>query len=393
LAGYSRYFVRPQLALAWPLTIKPFRLPEGLEEMSANAQLQEPEYPFYPALLMAALDASPASLAVAENGRILFADRAFAATLDMPHISEIQGELLSDMLPQNTRYLDAWEPQFSPAGPMQIEALSSTFKENRRAFQVIRIRSVPLKNTNDTPRTESKKMEIIGRLTAGVAHDFNNLLTGILLYCDLLMEEVEPDGRVRRHAEAIHKAGKDGIALVQQLMSPPHEGTPEIKPLSWNQVISEMENLLSGLAGESVEIETKLAQPLGLVGLDSGQAERIILNLVINARHAIPAAGNITLSTRNFTGRVGDSEKKMQKPAPCVEFSVTDNGIGMEAKTLAKAFQPFFTTKPRSLGNGLGLTTVQDIVKRAGGVVEIESEMGKGTRVTIRMPRIAIQSN
>lgn len=361
--------------------------------MSANAQLQEPQYPFDPALLMAALDASPASLAVAENGRILFADSGFAATLDLPHNSEIRGRLLADMLPQNTRYLASWEPQFSPGTIMQIEALSSTFKESRRTFQVVRIRSVPLNNTSDTPRTESKKMEIIGRLTAGIAHDFNNLLTGIMLYSDLLVAEVEPGGQIRRHADAIHKAGKDGMALVQQLMSPPHERTPEIKPLSWNQVIAEMGSLLSRLAGDSVEIETKLKKSLGLIDLDTGQAERIVVNLVTNARHAIPGVGKIILSTRNVTEQASDSQTKMQKPIPCVEFSVTDNGSGMEAKTLAKAFQPFFTTKPRSLGNGLGLTTVQDIVKRAGGVVEIESEPGKGTRVTIRMPRIAIQSN
>ncbi len=361
--------------------------------MSANVQLREREYPFDPSILMAALDASPASLAVAENGRILFADRAFAASLDMPHISEIQGRLLSEMLPQNTRYLDSWEPQFSPGSAMQIEAFSSTFEKNRRAFQVIRIRSVPLSNGSDTPRRESKKLETIGRLTAGIAHDFNNLLTGIMLYSDLLLAEVEPGRRVRRHAEAIHKAGKDGMALVQQLMSPPPEGATEIKPLSWNQVIAEMRSLLSRLAGETVEIETKLTQSLGLIELDAGQAERIILNLVMNARHAIPGVGKISLSTGNVTGRVGNSETKMQRPASWVEFSVTDNGIGMDKKTLAKAFHPFFTTKPRSLGNGLGLTTVQDIVKRAGGTAEIESEIGKGTTVTIRMPTTAIENN
>jgi len=358
--------------------------------MSATAQLREPEHPFDPSLLMAALDASPASLAIAENGRILFADRAFAATLDLSHNSEIQGQLLSDMLPQNTRYLDSREPQFSPDSPMQIEAFSSTFEKNRRAFQVVRIRSVPLRNSDNPPQSATK-LETIGRLTAGIAHDFNNLLTGILLYSDLLIAEVEPGKKVRRHAEAIHKAGKDGIALVQQLMTPPHEGKAEIKPLSWNQVISEMGSLLSRLVGESIEIETRMAESAGLVELDQGQAERIILNLVMNARHAIPDAGKITLSTRNVTGRVGGPET--QKPVPCVEFSVTDNGVGMDKKTLEKAFNPFFTTKPRSLGNGLGLTTVQDVVKRAGGMVEIKSAIGKGTRVTIRMPKIAIQTN
>ncbi len=359
--------------------------------MSANPQLRHHEYPFDPGILIAALEASPASLAVTENGRILFADTAFGAALAISHSSPVQGRLLSDLLPPNTKYIDSWDGGPHPGAVMQVEALLADFEENRRTFQVIRIRSVPRMESTEVPRWESQKMEAIGRLTAGIAHDFNNLLTGILLYSDLLIGQFEAGSRVRRHAQAIHKAGTDGMALIQQLMNPAHEDGEGIKPLSWSQVISDMGSALTMLVGADVEIETKLSESLSLVKLDRGQAERIILNLVLNARHAIPEVGKITLSTENRTSLAGDFDRI--KPVSCVEFSVTDTGTGMDKKTLAKAFRPFFTTKPRSAGSGLGLTVVRDIVEGAGGKVKIDSKLGEGTRVTIRMPGVGVQTN
>jgi signal transduction histidine kinase len=154
-----------------------------------------------------------------------------------------------------------------------------------------------------------------------------------------------------------------------------------------NQVISEMASLLTRLVGETIEIKTNLAETAGLVNMDAGKVQQVILNLTINARHAMPNGGKITLSTRNCTQRSANSEKKLSRPIPCIEFSVTDTGFGMDKKTLAQVFRPFFTTRPRSQGQGLGLTMVQSLVKQAGGEIEIESEPGKGTRVIIRIPR------
>lgn len=308
--------------------------------MSANPQLRRHEYPFDPGILMAALEACPASLAVAENGRILFADTAFGAALSVSHSSPVQGRLLSDLLPQNTKYIDSWDGQPHPGAVMQVEAFLADFEENRRAFQVIRIRSVPRKENTEVPLWESQKMEAIGRLTAGIAYDFNNLLTGILLYSDLLIAQFEPGSRVGPHAQAIHKAATDGMALIQQLMNPVHDTDEDVKPLSWSQVISDMGSVLTLLVGADVEIETKLAESLSLVKLDRGQAERIILNLVMNARHAIPEVGKITLSTEDRTSPAGDFDRT--KPVSFVEFSVTDTGTGMDKKTLAKVFRPLF---------------------------------------------------
>jgi hypothetical protein len=225
-------------------------------------------------------------------------------------------------------------------------------------------------------------------LSAGVAHDFNNLLTGILLYSDLLLEGLDVKSGFRRHAEAIHKASTDGVSLIQQLMIPSADQPFPTEAISWNQIASGMTSLLNRLVGADIEIGTNFVEPLGQVRIDPSQVRRIILNLVLNARYAMPMGGKVVLSTRNCTSTLKNSEKKRAGAVPCVEFSVTDTGTGMDKKTLAQVFRPFFTTKPRSQGNGLGLTVVHDLVKQAGGDVEIESELGKGTRVMVRLPRI-----
>jgi signal transduction histidine kinase len=323
--------------------------------MRAIAQFRGREEPFDPVLLMAALDACPESVAVVEKGRIIYAGRAFGTTLNFSSGSDLRGRLLMDLLPESTRYLDQWETPCSlDSGPVQIEASVSDFQENQRTFQVICIRPVP--QSKHVPRWESQKMETIGRLSAGIAHDFNNLLTGIMLYSDLLIAGLEEDCRLRRHAEAIRKAGTNGVSLVQQLMTPARKQAMAIQLSSWNHAVSETASLLIRLVGENIELETKLSETAGLVKIGSGQMQQIILNLALNAKHAMPMGGKITISTRNCAFRLASSRKKGSQPTPCVEFVLTDTGRGMDKKTLAQVFRPFFTTKPRNEGNGLGLT-------------------------------------
>lgn len=363
--------------------------------MNATAQLRDRDEPLDPVLLLAAIDACPESLAIVENGRILYAAQAFGKTLGGLHVSEVKGRALGDLLPQSTQYRSASEAQlnnYSGSGPMQIDALISDFQANHRALQVISIRPAVSQDKNAVPSWESQKMEAVGRLLGGVAHDFNNLLTGIMLYCDLIIAGLEVDSRLRRHAEAINKAGANGAALVQQLLTLSREEALQIQPLSWNDLISDMKSLLTRLIGENIELRTRLTEPLGNVAMDRGQVRQIILNLVLNARDAMPDGGKITLSTRNRTARLTNSKAKTASSIPSMEFSVTDTGSGMDQETLAQVFRPYFTTKARGQGNGLGLATVQNIVKEAGGEISIESEPGKGTRVTIHVPRSKIQT-
>jgi signal transduction histidine kinase len=223
-------------------------------------------------------------------------------------------------------------------------------------------------------------MEVIGRLAGGVAHDFNNLLTGILLYCDLLSSAMEPDSRLRQHVEEVRMAGEQGAALTQQLLAIARKQVPQPRPTLLNDVISSTANLLRRLVGEQIELETVLDASLGKVLADQAQLRQVLLNLVLNARDAMPQGGRITVRTAS-ADFPGDRQ-------PSVVLSVEDTGCGMDVATRARLFEPFFTTKQAGRGTGLGLATVRRIVEESHGVIQVESEPGGGTRIEVFFPVI-----
>ena len=233
---------------------------------------------------------------------------------------------------------------------------------------------------------ESQKMEAIGRLVGGVAHDFNNLLTGMVLSAELILLGLETENRLRHYAEEIRSAGAQGGALIKQLLTVAGQRPAAPTLLSVNEIIAGMRNLLARLIGENIELSTDLATGLGLLRMDPAQVQQIILNLVLNARDAMPDGGKIALSTRNCQEWTGKSnEPKLL--ARCVEFVVRDTGCGMDEQTRARLFEPFFTTKKPGRGTGLGLATVNSIVGHEGGSIKVESQPGKGTQITIYLPR------
>jgi PAS domain S-box-containing protein len=230
---------------------------------------------------------------------------------------------------------------------------------------------------------EAQKMEVIGRLVGGVAHDFNNLLTGIMLYCDLLRDGLDSGSRLRHHAEEVRLAAQHGAALVQQLLSVARQQPADPRVLSINESVAAMRNLLRRLIGENIRLDTRLAHDLWAVKMDPAQLQQIILNLVLNARDAMPDGGRIRIETCNAKSHGSDS---------AVEFIVSDNGCGIAPEVRAHLFEPFFTTKGPGQGNGLGLSTVHNIVHRCGGSITVDSELGHGTRVTVRLPRAQAES-
>ena len=241
--------------------------------------------------------------------------------------------------------------------------------------------------SGDGPQTEqqlrdAQKMEAIGRLVGGVAHDFNNLLTGMVLSSELILAGLSKKSRLRRFAEEIRSAGQQGGRLVQQLMAVARQRSIEPCLLCINDAISEVCNLLVRLVGENVELISDLADDLGLVRMDPAQVQQVILNLVLNARDAMPDGGRITLTTRNCDALEGPQKKSW------VEFVVADNGCGMSAETRARLFEPFFTTKKPGKGSGLGLATTHSIATHEGGTIEVQSEPGRGTQITVRLPRV-----
>ncbi len=230
--------------------------------------------------------------------------------------------------------------------------------------------------------------EALGRLTIGVAHDFNTLLTAIMLYNDLIHEEIHrqnrkiPDcERMKHAADEIRTACERGIALIQQLMTLTRPAVVEPEAISWNETILGMNNLLRRLLGENFELILNLAEDLKKMKLSPSKAQQVVLNLVLNARDAMPEGGNIVLQTGN--SRAGNS-----KSAKHVELTVIDTGCGMDKATLTHAFEPFFTTKSQGRGNGLGLATVREIVGNAGGEIHVESGPAKGTSMRVRLPAL-----
>jgi len=281
---------------------------------------------------------------------------------------------------------------------------------------------------------QSEKMEVIGRLAGGIAHDFNNLLTGILLYCDLLSAglktAVGENGRsvnlgvensglenrslgtstLAQHVEEVRLAGEQGAALTQQLLAIARQRPAELRPVPINEIVVSTENLLRRLIGEQVELVTALDSGAGVVLADPAQLRQVLLNLVLNARDALPQGGKIRLITRatefpetEFPGAkvphmntANSNLRRESGAAPtrrAVSLTVKDNGCGMDAETRARLFEPFFTTKNPGAGTGLGLATVERIVSEAGGRIEVESEPGRGTLIEVLLPAIATSSS
>jgi len=235
---------------------------------------------------------------------------------------------------------------------------------------------------------QTERWEAVGRLTGGVVHDFNNLLTGIMLYCDLLLSSLDARDRRRRYAEEIRSAIVQASGLVRQLLvfAKPQATPTRLRCL--NDVAGAMQGLLTRLIGENIALDLHLDPELGAVRIDQAQAQQIILNLVLNARDALPNGGRITVETSNCKFQPVAGTAPTGPPAfPCVLLAVGDNGHGMNAETRQRLFEPFFTTKNAGQGTGLGLTTVRSIVTTHGGLIHFESEPGRGTRAMILLPR------
>jgi two-component system cell cycle sensor histidine kinase/response regulator CckA len=248
----------------------------------------------------------------------------------------------------------------------------------------------PHEHGTDQRLQQVEKLETLGRLAGGVAHDFNNLLTGVLLYCDLLMATPDLGERALKYAEEIRNAGIQATGLVRQLLTVARPKNSEPRLFSLNEVVEGMRNLLGRLIGENIDLQFHLDANLGLVKMDPTQAQQILLNLVLNARDALPDGGKIIVETRNCEIQVltpSDFGASAPSAIPCALFVVADNGIGMDAATRNHLFEAFFTTKAGT-GTGLGLATVHDIVTRSGGLINVESAPAHGARLSILLPLV-----
>jgi PAS domain S-box-containing protein len=235
---------------------------------------------------------------------------------------------------------------------------------------------------------QSQKIEAIGRLAGGVAHDFNNLLTVILGTSELLLLELEKESPLRESIEDIKRTAERAATLTHQLLAFSRRQVMEFQVLDLNDVLRNLEKMLRRIIGEDIELITSFAGDLGKIKADPNQIEQILMNLVVNAKDAMPQGGRLIIETENAELDEEYSHSHVGvKPDRYVRLSISDTGIGMPPELKEKVFEPFFTTKEKGKGTGLGLSTVYGIVKQSGGNIWVYSEPMKGTTIKIYLPR------
>jgi signal transduction histidine kinase/CheY-like chemotaxis protein len=232
----------------------------------------------------------------------------------------------------------------------------------------------------------AQRLEAIGRLAGGVAHSFNNLLAAIAFHSELILDDGCSEQDVKRHAEEIQQAGERAAALARQLLVFSRKQDLNPEPVCLSQLVDDMEPMLHRLLGEDIEIEISADPDAGLVHADLGQLEQVFLNLVSNARDAMPDGGHLAVRTSCLT--LDEGNRPGLPPGRYVTLAISDTGTGMSPEVVDRLFEPFFTTKERGKGTGLGLSTAYGIVRQSGGEIRVESAPGQGATFTIFLPQL-----
>ncbi len=336
------------------------------------------------------------------SGRVVEANGAFLTMVGYTHDELLAGELhLGEMTPPEWAHANAsaieqlrergfsrpWEKEYIRKDGTRVPALVAVASLDGSEYMSISLNLSERKRLEDQVR-RAQKMEAIGTLAGGVAHDFNNLLSVVLTYTGLLLDGLTDGDPVKADLEEVKKAGERAADLTRQLLAFSRQQMLQPRVLDLNQIVMGMDRMLRRLLGADIELSLLTAQTVGKVHADPGQIEQVILNLVVNARDAMPKGGQLTVETQNVEL---DAEYASQHldvaPGFYVLIAVTDTGVGMDASTLAHIFEPFFTTKETGKGTGLGLSTVFGIVRQSGGHIWVYSEPQKGTTFKVYVPR------
>jgi signal transduction histidine kinase len=239
---------------------------------------------------------------------------------------------------------------------------------------------------------QAQKMESVGRLAGGISHDFNNILSAINGYAEMCLMKMEKNSSVRRYVETILESGQRAARLTQQLLAFSRRQIVKPGQLDLNHELGQIQKMLHRLLGEDVELQFHFGENLWPIFFDRSQLEQVVLNLIVNARDAMPSGGRLSLATENYKP---DGTKQQTEGVDLEEYvllTITDTGKGMDEKTIDKIFEPFFTTKAQGEGTGLGLATVYGIMQQGKGEIQVTSTLGKGTSFKVFFPRCHVDA-
>jgi two-component system, cell cycle sensor histidine kinase and response regulator CckA len=272
---------------------------------------------------------------------------------------------------------------------LEVAGVSNPIEFHGKRARLVMANDITEKKGLEAQLLQAQKMEAVGRLAGGVAHDFNNLLGVITGYSELLLKDLGPEHPGSKRVEQIQKAAERATGLTRQLLAFSRKQVLQPRVLDLNAVVAEVEKILRRVIREDIQLVTKPGAGLGRIRADPGQIEQVLMNLVVNARDAMPRGGGLILETANVA--LDDTYVRAHpevQPGPFVMLSVSDTGEGMDAETQAHIFEPFFTTKEAGKGTGLGLATVFGIVQQSSGSVSVDSRPGTGSTFKIYFPRV-----
>ena len=263
--------------------------------------------------------------------------------------------------------------------------------EGRTHFAIKMVEDITKQRHLEAQFIEAQKMEVIGQLSAGVAHDFNNILAVIMGYSDLMLEQHSLDRDSKGKLETIRTAAERAAGLTRQLLIFSRKQAVQPVVLDVNAVVKDMDKMLRRVIDENIEMTVVSGAQTGHIRADSGYVGQVLMNLVVNARDAMPNGGKLSVATSNVTlDEISARAHPGAVPGDYVMLSVSDTGSGMTAEVKARLFEAFFTTKPKGRGTGLGLATCQTIVQQTGGYISVHTELGKGTTFQVYFPRVEL---
>ncbi|HUJ76688.1 MAG TPA: PAS domain S-box protein, partial [bacterium] len=398
-----------------PETKNPVRLLATIQDITdrkrTETQLQE-----HQALLEAVFDAIPHGVFVKNReGQFVTVNRAMAQHMGVP-VSEFSGRTVwPPTTPDEERLaIEEYDRQVIATGQGMTMVEARTLPDGQKTL--VRVIKQPILNAQgqitgivgiaediserlaaERRKTElegqlhqAQKMETIGRLAGGVAHDFNNLLTPILGHAQLALARLSPEHPLYGPLNAIHQAGVRAADLTRRLLAFSRKQVLDFRLTNLNDEVTTLGHMLKGVIGEDIEVAIALDPELGTTRADPSQVQQILMNLVVNARDAMPQGGKLTIKTSNTTlDSAYAREHKGVKPGDYVVLTVSDTGYGMDPATQAHIFEPFYTTKEQGKGTGLGLSIVEGIVGQHRGHISVQSESGHGTTFTIYLPRVS----